>query len=174
VTLEEAARLAGGFRWAEIRLFEVLGGWVASTPEADIKLIFDRHSHHHAWRAAQWWDRLPVLAGVDREDLTKPPNPPTEQAYAGLSELESTPARLAAAYRFALPRLAAAYRNYQDAANPASDGSGLRTVRLVGSDLETDWRDGELALQRSLTGPGPVEEAARTVARLEQMVVQLP
>ena len=63
--LEDAARLAGSHRWIESRLFEILGGWVASTEEVHAKLLFDRHSQHHAWRAAQWWDRLPVSSGLD-------------------------------------------------------------------------------------------------------------
>jgi hypothetical protein len=169
VTLEEAARLAGGFRWAERRLFEVLGGWVASTPETGIKLMLDRHSHHHAWRAEQWWDRLPVLAGVDRDELTAPPALALQAAYGALADMEGTVARLAGAYRFALPRLAGAYAAYRSAAAPASDGSGRRTVGIVGTDLEADWKEGELALQKLLIDLDAVAAASGAVARLEHL-----
>ena len=105
--LDEAARRAGGHRWVEARLFEILGGWVASTDEVDAKLLFDRHSQHHAWRADQWWDRLPVLADVDRPGLVVAPSPGVGALAGGLADLDGTIPRLAGAYRVALPRLVA-------------------------------------------------------------------
>ena len=172
MTLDEAARLAGGYRWAELRLFEVLGQWVGSTPEPEVKVMFDRHSQHHAWRAAQWWDRLPVLAGVDREELTRPIHAGWEAAYSALPGLDGPIARLAGAYRFALPRLAAAYADYQAHADPAGDGSGLRTVALVGRDLEADWREGEWLLQSLVSTDQAVAVAAETVARMEGLALR--
>ncbi|HWE57130.1 MAG TPA: hypothetical protein VG435_16590, partial [Acidimicrobiales bacterium] len=73
-SLDESAAWAGRHRWIENRLYEVAGAWVPSTPDVEVKLLFDRHSHHHAWRAAQWWDRLPVLADVDRDAQCRPPS----------------------------------------------------------------------------------------------------
>src|SRR5262249_2295755 len=32
-TVEESARRVGNYKWTEMRLFEVLGGWVATIPE---------------------------------------------------------------------------------------------------------------------------------------------
>ena len=37
--VEESARRVGNYKWAEMRLFEVLGGWVATIPELDVKLV---------------------------------------------------------------------------------------------------------------------------------------
>ena len=37
-TVEETARRVGNYKWIEMRLFEVLGGWVATVPELDVKL----------------------------------------------------------------------------------------------------------------------------------------
>lgn len=171
--LDEAARSAGGFSWAEARLFEVLGGWVATTPEPELKLMLDRHSHHHAWRADQWQDRLPVLAGVDHQALTAAPSPALEAAYAQLAGLDTTVQRLAGAYRFALPRLAADYATYRVEGTVVSDGSGLRTARIVEADLESDWHEGELALQHLIgqSGGGAVDAAAETVARFEHLML---
>jgi hypothetical protein len=173
VILEEAARLAGAFCWGESRLFEVLGGWVADTDETDAKLMFDRHSRHHAWRAGQWRERLPVLAGADPDSLVVPPSPRLEAAYYALADTDGTVGRLAGAYRFALPRLAGWYRSYRDAANPASDGSGLRTAEIVSRDVHHDWRDGELLLQTVLTDDASVTRAAHAVAALERLSVGL-
>jgi hypothetical protein len=173
VTLEESARLAGGYCWAESRLFEVLGGWVATTSHNDAKLMFDRHSRHHAWRAGQWRDRLPVVADLDPESLIRPPSPRLEATYRALADLDGAVARLAGAYRLALPRLAGSYGGYQHRANPVSDSSGLRTVDMVRRDVHRDWRDGELLLQAVLADDPSITQAALTVAALERLAVGL-
>jgi hypothetical protein len=73
--LQEAAALIGEHCWIERRLFELLGRWSALTRHAPATIALDRHSQHAAWRAAQWWDRLPVLAQVDRDALVAPSRP---------------------------------------------------------------------------------------------------
>jgi hypothetical protein len=90
-------------------------------------------------------------------------------AYEELARLEGTVPRLAGAYRFALPRLSSAYAHHCFAANPASDGSAIRTLGIVGEDLNNDWREGEIILQKMLTDTGTIDLAAATVARLEQL-----
>ncbi len=37
----ESARRVGNYKWIEMRLFEALGGWVATVPELDVKLAND-------------------------------------------------------------------------------------------------------------------------------------
>jgi hypothetical protein len=169
--LEEASRRAGGHRWKELRLFEILGGWVASTEDVDAKLLFDRHSQHHAWRAEQWWDRLPVLAGVDRGALVVAPSTGVGAAVAALAGLDGTVARLAGAYRVALPRLVAAYHAHRLEASPVSDGAAIRTLDLLLLDVAADWREGEVLLQSRLTGAVEVDGAAAAVAALEGLIV---
>ena len=36
--VEETAKRVGHYKWVELKLFEALGGWVATVPELDIKL----------------------------------------------------------------------------------------------------------------------------------------
>lgn len=169
--LEEAGRLAGGHRWVESRLFEILGGWVPTTDDVDAKLLFDRHSQHHAWRAGQWWDRLPVLADVDRDALVMAPTPQVAAAADELATVEGTVARLAGAYRVALPRLAGAYHQHRLRASPASDEAAIRTLDLLLPDVGADWRHGEVLLQGLLVDAVLVQAAAATVARLEAALV---
>ncbi len=171
ITLEQGARRAGAYRWAEARLFEILGGWVTSTPEQEAKLLLDRHSQHHAWRARQWWDRLPLLAGVDRDALVDAPSPDAAAAADALAGTEGTVARLAALYRVALPRLVAAYTVHRQQATPLSDGATLRTLDLVGRDAEGDWREGEVLLQGLIVDVSSAQVAASSAGRLEALVV---
>ena len=73
-TVEESARRVGNYKWIEMRLFEVLGGWVATVPELDVKLRLGTHCYHHAWHAELWHKRLPELREMNPERLTAPPN----------------------------------------------------------------------------------------------------
>jgi hypothetical protein len=168
--LDESAGRAGAHQWAESRLFEILGGWVATTPELEIRLLLDRHSHHCAWRAAQWWDRLPVLAGVDRSSLCAPPPGPAAPAAEHLAGVEGTVGRLAAAYRVALPRLWVAYDRHGAAAGEVADSSTGRTLGIVSRDLAADWREGEARLQSLLADGGSVRAAAAAVSSLEGLL----
>jgi hypothetical protein len=169
-SLETSARRAGANQWAESRLFEILGGWVRDTDHAEARLMLDRHSGHCAWRAAQWWDRLPVLADVDRRSLCAPPDAAAAETAERLGRLETTPARLAGAYRVAMPRLWASYERHASAAGGVADGSTIRILRIVGGDLAEDWREGEALLQSLLTGPAQVRQAAEAVAVLEELL----
>jgi hypothetical protein len=172
--LETSARMAGHHCWVESRLFEILGSWVASTPAVGAKLMLDRHSRQHAWRAAQWWERLPVLADVDRSALV------ADSAVGGWSRplaamagIDGVVGRLAAAYRVALPRVCTSYARHSCIASPVSDGSTLRTLRIVAPDATADWVEGESALQTALAGRAEVEEASQTVRRLEGLFCDL-
>jgi hypothetical protein len=154
LSLDESARRAGANRWIEARLFEVAGGWVPLTAEPGVGLMLDRHSRHHAWRAAQWWDRLPVLADVDRADLCRPPTDGWAAALDHLAAIETTAGRLAALYRAVLPRLHTRYDRLHHEADDRADGSTRRTVVIVRTDLAADWHEGEGLLEQILDTQG--------------------
>ena len=149
-------------------MFEILGSWVTSTPQLEVKLMLDRHSRHHAWRAAQWWDRLPVLADVDRDLLVREAGAvPWDASLEAVAAAAGTVSRLSAAYRVALPRLCSAYTLHRLAASEVSDGSTLRTLGIVGPDAAADWAEGELSLQSLLSDRSSVDEAAATAREVE-------
>ena len=171
--LEESARLAGSHIWMERRLFEILGGWVTTTAEPEAKLLLDRHSHHCAWRAGQWMDRLPVLADMDRDALAATPDPVLGPAIAVLGPTTAaTAARLAGVYRFALPRLWSAYDRHRAVADPVADGSTLRTLAMVVADVTADWQEGEALLQNLLVSREAVAAAASMVEELEATLLR--
>lgn len=171
-SLEDSAHWAGRHRWSELALFAALGGWVASVGQVEVKLLLDRHSQQAAWRAQQWWDRLPVLAEVDRDALCAAPSEQASKIQERLVSLADPVARLAGAYRVAFPRLWAAYECHRFEAGRVADGSTLRTLGIVAADLAADWREGEVALQGLLHGdPRGVATAAATVAELEREIL---
>lgn len=147
LTLDESGRRVARHHWVETRMFALVGAWVASTPETEPKLLFDRHSLHHSWRAKQWYDRLPVLADVDRDELVDSQGAPLLRAFDFVAALGSTLERMACAYRVLLPRLAVAYERHRLLCGEVSDSSVRRTLTIVSRDLRADWLEGETVLQ---------------------------
>ncbi len=68
--MEESARRIGNYKWAEMKLFEALGGWVATVPELDVKMRLGTHCYKHAWHAELWHKRLPELREMNPDRLT--------------------------------------------------------------------------------------------------------
>src|ERR1041385_7572917 len=87
-TVEESARRVGNYKWIEMRLFEALGGWVATVPELDVKMVMGRQCYHHAWHADLWHKRLPELREMNPDRLTQPPNDAMVQFVEAMTEPE--------------------------------------------------------------------------------------
>lgn len=164
------AEVVGCYHWTERRSFELLGDWTVGITEPAAKAMIDRHAQHHAWRAAQWWDRLPVLAGANRAELASHPPRTVVAAFEVLGTMTETVSRLAGAYRVLLPRLAGAYRTHLSRANPLSEGPVIRTLGMALTDVEADWHEGDVALRGYLDEPRIAYSAAYTVARLEAVL----
>src|SRR5918995_1727209 len=83
-TLDETGAWAGGWAWAELRLFEVVGGWVAAAPEPAAKALLAAQSRHHAERSAALVRVvLPRLATAYRDRLDVAlAHPITDEALA--------------------------------------------------------------------------------------------
>ena len=72
--VDETAERVGHYKWVETKLFEALGGWVATVPELDVKLRLGTHCYHHAWHADLFDKRLPELREMKTDRLTVPAN----------------------------------------------------------------------------------------------------
>ncbi len=171
---ESAARRLGHYTWFEMRLFEVVGGWVAATPEVDVKARFGTNCNHHAWHAQLFHQRLPELADLHPEGLTVAPNPELEafvDALASIEEPAGTLERLVGLYRVAVPWATAAYTFHLNRSSSVSDAPTMRVLRLVLDDLAADQLDGELLVQSMLAGPDEVDRAAEHQRRLERLIV---
>ncbi len=172
-TVEESARRVGHYKWIEMRLFEVLGGWVATVPELDVKTTLGRHCYHHAWHAELWHKRLPELREMNPERLTRAPNPGMEAFVAALTDPEAhdqTIEKLVGVYRVLLPRKIAAYTYHLNATSRITDAPTMRSLGFILQDELTDWREGEMLLQALIETDAEVERAARRAAELETLI----
>ena len=173
--VEESARRVGHYKWIEMRLFEALGGWVATVPELDVKLVLGRQCYHHAWHAELWNKRLPELREMNTERLTEPANDEMVAFVDALREPEApelTIEKLVGVYRVLLPRKIAAYTFHMNATGRITDAPTIRSLNFVLQDELEDWREGEMLLQSLIYTPEHVERAARRQQELEELMLR--
>ena len=171
VPLVDLARIVGGYRWIEARLFEVVGGWVSSTEEPGVKVLLDAHARQHAWHAELWTQRLPHLRELDVDELTAPATPELGGVLDRVGSLPTTVERVAALHRVLVPRLVVAYEAHLAVTTAVTDAPVTRALELVLHDERRAWRAGEAALQGLLVDGAAVERAATTVQAVEGEVV---
>lgn len=170
----ESARRVGNYKWIEMRLFEALGGWVATVPELDVKLVLGRHCYHHAWHAELWNKRLPELREMNTERLTEPPNDEMIAFVDAVREPEApelTIEKLVGVYRVLIPRKIAAYTFHLNATSRITDAPTMRSLKFILQDEFDDWREGEMLLQSLITSSEEVDRAANRQRALEQLIV---
>jgi hypothetical protein len=144
MTIDESARRLGEIAWVEGRLFEVVGQWVATTPDADLKLVFARESRRHGEHAVAIRALLPDTRDHDPGALVAP----GPGAEAGLAELTAAgPDGRVRALAEALRTHLAALDAYLGSASPVRDGPGIRLITAVGA--EDRGRLGELEANAS-------------------------
>ena len=170
----EAADLCGGHCWVERRLFEVLGAWSLAASAPVTVVLLDRHSQHAAWRAGQWWERLPVRAGVEREELVVAPAGWEGALGAAGSRIPppgGDPALLWVVHRVLLARLATRYRRHQERVGPLADAPTARTLLQVLADVRSDGDEGRAALEELMGDREDLESASSAGVGVESAFV---
>ena len=174
LTVEESARRIGHYQWIEMRLFELLGGWIVEVPELAVKERLGSHGHQHAWHAELWHARLPVLRDMDPNGWVVSPNAEMDRFVEALADAEGpehTIEKLVGVYRVLLPRLITTYGSHLAAASTVSDAPVIRSLRLTLSDEIEEWRDGEQMVQSLLRDADGIGRAARRQGALEELIV---
>ena len=170
----ESARRVGHYKWVETRLFEALGGWIATVPELDVKMRFGTHCYKHAWHAELWHKRLPELREMNPDRLTQPPNDELVAFMTAMTEPEDadlTIEKLVGVYRVLIPHKIAAYTFHLNNTSEITDAPTIRSLRFALADEHDDWRDGEMLLQSLIASDDEVDRAAARQARLEKLMV---
>jgi len=163
-TLEETARWVGAARWLELRCFELLGGWVATTPEPDVKLAFARQSHHHAWHAELFERVLPSANGLSTEGLVAAPDDAWRALVEDLAALTVTNDRLVGAYELLVPGKLDEYERWYDAVDPVQDAPLRRWLGFVVMDERADLAEGRALLADRDAASAAAQREALTVA----------
>ena len=173
--VEETARRVGNYKWVEMRLFEALGGWVATVPELDIKLRLGTHCYKHAWHADLWNKRLPELREMNTERLTVPPNDDFVAFMDAVTEPGDpgqTIEKLVGVYRVLIPHKIAAYTYHLNNTSTITDAPTIRSLKFALNDEFEDWRDGEMLIQSLLETEEDVQRAAAHQTKCEALIVK--
>jgi hypothetical protein len=174
-SVEETAVRVGNYKWIEMRIFELMGGWVATVPELDIKLRLGTHCYHHAFHSELWHKRLPELREMNPERLTVPPNPEMEAFVAALGEPEApeqTIEKLVGLYRVLLPHLIAAYTYHLNNTSQITDAPTIRSINFCLQDDLEEWREGEMIIQSLIETPEEIDRATAHQARLSKLMLE--
>lgn len=170
--LHATARRAGGARWLDARLFEILGGWVTSAPEPEVKIALATQASHHGWHATLWGERLPTLDDVEPASWVGPSSAGVRQAVELLAGATGTVERLAGVHRALLPRLVVAHACHLEEASAVCDAPTIRTLRLVMRDEVEDQGCGERLLQGLLRTRADVERATAHQSAVESLLAE--
>jgi hypothetical protein len=156
----------GAARWLELRCFELLGGWVTTTPEPDVKLALARQSHHHAWHAELFERVLPSANGFSANGLVAAPDDAWAALVNDLVALSATNDRLVGAYEVLMPAKLTEYEAWLDTVDPVQDAPLRRWLGFVIVDEHADLAEGRALLaDRAAAASSPHREALATAQR---------
>src|SRR5918997_649736 len=156
-SVSENSKRLSNYRYLEIQLMEMIGGWCHTTPPLALKAAFGYHVYDHARNADMLAERLQQLrSGRERED-------PANDDFAHLCEhvwnLESTVDRLVAVYRGLEPHLVSTFVYHADATDPLADTPTVRVLHQLAGTDQSHIAWGQAVLD-SLT-QDPAEHRAR-------------
>lgn len=172
--LRTTARRVGAHAWLSARLFELVGGWAATTSGSPgTNLLLGEHTYHHSWHAELFLERLPELREWTRDEFVVP-SPAGEAAIEALQSLGTSPVvRVAGLYRGLSPRLVTAYDALLRRTAPVTDAPLIRTLQLVVRDARDDGAAGEAELQRLIAGREQLDEASEASRAVERAIVEV-
>ena len=158
-TVRENSRRLANYRYLEIQLMEMIGGWCHTTPQLAIKATFGYHVYDHALAADLLGERLEQLRSSRQRQE------PATDDFARLCEyvwnLDSTVERLVAIYRVLEPHLVSTYVYHADATDPLADSPTVRLLRQLAGMGQSHIAWGQAVLE-SLTHA--TEERRRALA----------
>src|SRR5215475_6559646 len=149
-------------------MMRILGGWIALTPEVDVKLLFGRHVWDCAQHADLWGRRLPELRSKAQE--SEPANAAVVAAFDLIETAEApgqTVERVTAIYRVMKPHLATVYERHLAVANPVYEPPTRRILLRCIEEERRHAAAGALVLDRLLARtPGLGERVKQCERRM--------
>lgn len=128
----------GNLRWAELQVFTVTGGWVASSVDPSVATVLSAVSAHAAWRARNLADRLPTIGEFRAPAVTVPAAASLEDLMTRIAAIEGDAPRVAVLADVVLPSLVAALGDLAATLSPVADAPSLRIIPIGVTDLEAD------------------------------------
>jgi hypothetical protein len=152
LTVKERGQFVATSRYVQVWLMETLGGWVPTTPEMEVKLLFGEQ----IWDAAQHADALGKRTAELRMPIQHSETPAAEYVIflQQLRDLKATAQRLAVIYDILLPGLAVRDEHYLGQTDSLADAPTVRILEHHQIDVKR-MLQANLTLRNELTGlPG--------------------
>jgi hypothetical protein len=169
-TVKENSQRLANYRYLEIQLMEMIGGWSHTTPQLAYKATFGYHVYDHAQAAD--------LLGVRLEQLRSGRSfaEPATDDFAHLCEhvwqLETTIDRLVAIYRVLEPHLVSTYVYHADATDPLTDAPTVRLLRQLAAMGQSHVAWGQAVLDGLTRSPAERRRAIEIQGELEARLVE--
>ncbi len=168
-SVKENSRRLANYRYLEIQMMEMIGGWSHTTPQLSFKATFGYHVYDHATAADLLGERLEQLrSGSDFQE-------PATDEFARLCErvwnMENTIDRLVAIYRVLEPHLVSTYVYHADATDPLTDTPTVRLLRQLAALGQSHIAWGQAVLESLTRSPEERRRALEVQADLEGELV---
>lgn len=169
-TVRENAQRLANYRYLEIQLMEMLGGWCHTTPQIAYKATFGYHVYDHAQAADLLGERLEQLrSGRESQE-------PATEEFGRLCEyvwnLPTTLERLVAVYRVLEPHLVSTYVYHADATDPLTDTPTVRLLRQLAAMGQSHIAWGQAVLESLAKTADDRRRAIEVQADLETRLVE--
>lgn len=168
-TVKENSQRLANYRYLEIQLMEMIGGWSHTTPQLAFKATFGYHVYDHAQAGDMLAERLEQLRG-GRSFFE-----PATDDFARLCEhvwlLPDTIDRLIAVYRVLEPHLVSTYVYHADATDPLIDAPSVRLLRQLAAMGQSHVAWGQAVLDGLSRSPEDRRRAIEVQADIEARLV---
>jgi hypothetical protein len=168
-TVNENSRRLANYRYLEIQLMEMLGGWCMTTPQLAFKATFGYHVYDHAQAGDLLGERLEQLRSWGNRQ--EPPNDDFARLCEYVWNLDSQINRLAAVYRVLEPHLVSTYVYHAEATDPLADSPTTRLLRQLAGTGQSHVAWGHMVLDSLTDTPEKRKEALEVQADLEARLV---
>jgi hypothetical protein len=166
-SVKRSANYLMNYRYAEERMMRMMAGWIALTPEIQVKLEIARHVYEDALHTDMLGKRLAELRSPAQ--VSKPGSPDFANLMNTIEDKEQwedTIERLVGIYRVLKPHLVSHYSAHLAAANPVYEPPTLRILEHLVEDEKRHIERGSVLLGDLLDSPEKHMRAARWEAEL--------
>jgi 1,2-phenylacetyl-CoA epoxidase catalytic subunit len=168
-SVRQSATYIMNYRYAEERMMRMMAGWIALTPELQVKLEMARQVYEDALHADAFGKRLGELRS--QAQLSKPPNElfvTFMNMIEDKEEWEDTIERLVGIYRVLKPHLISHYSAHIEAANPVYEPPTLRILARLVEEEKRHVERGSVLLGDLLDSAEKHRRASQWEAHLDE------
>ncbi|HXN87366.1 MAG TPA: hypothetical protein VN867_14930 [Candidatus Binataceae bacterium] len=169
-SVRQGAIYVSNYRYAEERMMRMMAGWIALTPEINIKLEMARQVYEDALHADALGKRLPELRA---QIVSKPANDQFVTFMNAIEDKEEwtdTIERLVGIYRVLKPHLVSHYSAHVAATNPVYEPPTTRILQRMVEEEKLHIERGSVLLSDLLDSAEKHRRAVNWQAHLEELL----